>query len=119
MKHQREGAVDRARKLRQTQTDVERRLWSRLRSRSLTGHKFRRQHPIGPYVADFACIERMLIVELDGDQHGEKIEHDQQRTAYLVEQGFFVLRFWNNEINHNLEGVLETILVALEEARGA
>jgi len=99
----------RARQLRRQETDAERRLWSRLRNRAL-GVKFRRQHPIGPYVVDFCCLEAGLVVELDGSQHAEEqLDHDRQRTAFLGRQGFRVVRFWNNELCEDFEQVLERI----------
>jgi primosomal protein N' (replication factor Y) len=101
-----------ARKLRQGSTDAERRLWAIIRDRQLGGCKFRRQHPIGPFIADFACVERMLIVEADGAQHVDS-EADFRRTAWLEGQGWRVMRFWNNEILMNSEGVAASILVAL------
>ena len=101
-----------ARALRISQTDTEKHLWSALRDRRLDGFKFRRQHRIGPYVADFACTERMLIVEADGGQHNGSIS-DTERTEVLERQGWRVLRFWNNEILINLDGVLATILAEL------
>ena len=75
------------------------------------GVKFRRQHPVGPYFADFACVEQGLIIELDGGQHGteEGREYDAERTAYMSVAGFKVLRFWNNEVMTNLPGVLQVI----------
>ncbi len=103
-----------ARHLRKNLTDAERRLWSELRLRQAGGFKFRRQFPIGRYIVDFACPERKLIVEVDGGQHSEQINYDTDRTRWLESQGFRVLRFWNNEIQTNLEGVKETIYNALE-----
>ncbi len=99
-----------AKKLRKEMTDVEKRLWFRLRDRRLENLKFRRQMPIGPYVADFICLEQRVIVELDGGQHAEQADSDAQRTAWLNGQGFKVLRFWNNEVLENLAGVLEVIV---------
>ena len=93
-----------ARELRRNQIDAEKRLWSKLRAGALDGHKFRRQHPIGPYVADFVCMENRIIVELDGGQHTRQA--DARRTAYLQQWGFRVLRYWNNEVSRNLDGVL-------------
>ena len=90
-------------------TEPELILWSQLRRRGLGGHKFRRQHPIGPYVVDFACLKAKLIVELDGGHHSEQREADRQRDANLKEQGFTVLRFWNDDVRSNLAGVLEQI----------
>ena len=103
----------RARQLRTDMTDAERRLWSLLRNRRLDGHKFRRQHPIGSFIADFACVERMLIVEADGGQHSD--ESDAGRTAWLEREGYRVIRFWNNDILGNLDGVLQMIVEALNQ----
>jgi very-short-patch-repair endonuclease len=99
-----------ARKLRKDQTDAERRLWWHLRNRQLEGWKFRRQFQIGDYIADFACIDGKLIVELDGGQHSEREEYDDRRTRELEKAGFVVLRFWNNDVLTNSEGVIEEIL---------
>lgn len=85
-------------------TDAEHRLWSLLRARQLNGHKFRRQHPVGSFVLDFACLEQKLAVEVDGGQHADS-EQDRQRTAWLEAQGWRVIRFWNNEVLSNPEGV--------------
>jgi very-short-patch-repair endonuclease len=90
-------------------TDVELRLWRLLRDRRLNGIKFRRQVPVGPYIVDFLCVAAKLIVEADGFQHAESLR-DNVRDAYLASQGWKVLRFWNNEVFLNREGVLETIL---------
>ena len=106
----------RARTLRRDQTDAERALWSRLRDRRLAEAKFVRQLPIGRYFADFACREAKLIVELDGSQHAES-GYDRARDAWLVSQGWHVLRFWNGEVARNLIGVLETILASIVERR--
>ena len=101
----------RARSLRRDMTDVERKLWYKLRDRALVGHKFRRQCAIDNYIVDFCCIERRLIVELDGEQHYEKTKaYDDQRTKELRKRGFRVIRFWNQEVTNNLEGLLEEIV---------
>ncbi len=84
-------------------------LWSKLRARQIEECKFRRQAPIGKYIVDFVCHEKRLIIEVDGGQHAESIEADQIRDQWLGEQGYKVLRFWNNEILTNIEGVLEVI----------
>lgn len=90
-------------------TDAERRLRAALRQNQVDGARFRRQAPIGRYVADFVCLEHRLIVELDGGQHADPAEQDRQRTEWLESQGFHVLRFWNNEVLENLEGVVFAI----------
>ena len=105
--------VDRARGLRVGQTDAEQLLWHHLRHRRLQGWKFRRQHEIGLYIVDFVCPDAGLIVELDGGQHGEQMIYDEARTRKLTEEGYRVLRFWNNDVLTNIEGVLEVILEAL------
>ena len=105
-----------ARALRVAMTDAERRLWACLRGRRLVGCKFRRQHPLGRYILDFACIEHRLAIEADGGQHCENAA-DECRTAWLGRQGWRVLRVWNNEILANSEGVQEMILEALRERR--
>jgi len=79
----------------------------------LLGHKFKRQVPIGPYIADFVCLERKLIIEADGGQHATRITHDEMRDAYLQKRGYCVLRFWNDEVLNNQEGVLSVIVEAL------
>ena len=99
-------------------TDAERRLWSVLRDRRLYGYKFRRQHPVGPFVLDFACIEHRLAVEADGGQHADNAA-DQRRTAWLDREGWRVLRFWNNDILDNPTGVADSILRALDAEAGA
>jgi very-short-patch-repair endonuclease len=108
----RPGATPKARRLRQTETEVEYRLWSDLRNRLLNGFKFSRQIPLGPYVVDFVCREKMLVVELDGSQHNES-KHDVHRTHWLNENGYSVIRFWNDEIMKERRAVLETILAVL------
>jgi very-short-patch-repair endonuclease len=106
-------ASGRARQLRRNATDAEIRLWSRLRRKQLAGFRFRRQHPLGSYIVDFFCPEARLIVEVDGGQHGEENAHDARRTEWLEARGYRVVRFWNNEVLSNTDGVLTTILVAL------
>ena len=110
-------ATARARALRKQATDAERLLWKRLRSRQLEGHKFRRQTPVGPYVVDFLCLEHSLVIELDGGQHADQKEKDEERTKRLAGWGFRVLRFWNNEVLSNTEGVLQVIRDTLASAR--
>jgi very-short-patch-repair endonuclease len=103
-----------ARKLRHDMTDAERKLWSRMRAHQLGAH-FRRQAPLGSYVLDFACFSARLVVEVDGGQHADS-EKDRVRDAWLQAQGFQVLRFWNNDVLQNIDGVLETIMAKLNEA---
>jgi very-short-patch-repair endonuclease len=109
-------AITRARQLRLNATDVEKRLWQRLRSSQL-GPRFRRQHPVGPYILDFACETHRLCVELDGGQHNDPAhsEADAKRTAYLESLGWRVLRFWNNQVIESLDDVLAEILRALTQ----
>ncbi len=104
---------DLARDLRKNMTDAERRLWNHLRLRQIGQCRFRRQAPIGPYIADFVCFEKRLIIELDGGQHALHVDEDHQRTGWLSSQGFRVLRFWNNQVFKEWEGVLEAIGIAL------
>ena len=100
-----------AKNLRKRSTDVERLLWSHLRAGRFEGLKFRRQHPIGQYIADFVCLERKLIIELDGGQHAfpDEASKDRQRDAWLEKEGYTVVRFWDNEVLMNTSGVLEAI----------
>jgi very-short-patch-repair endonuclease len=105
---------DKARELRRSETDAERKLWHFLRDRQLGGHKFRRQHAVGLYIADFACVERGLIVELDGGQHAGQQRYDARRTEFLVAHQFRVIRFWDNEVLTQTGAVLESILRELE-----
>ena len=109
----RESPRDYARNLRHRQTDAERRLWSRLRDRRLVGAKFARQVPIGPYIVDFCCRELKLIVELDGGRHAIQAAYDAERTALLERLGYRVMRFWDNEVLGNTEGVLIRIVETL------
>ena len=106
--------IFRARQLRVEATDAEARLWVHLRNRSLGGFKFRRQFPVGPYIADFVCIDRKLIVELDGGQHADN-PADERRTRFLELRGYRVIRFWNPDVLANTDGVLEMILIELEK----
>ena len=99
----------RCRALRHRMSDAERRLWRYLRNRALQGWKFRRQHAIGPFIADFACPELRLVIELDGGQHLAQQDYDARRTRYLQRQGWRVLRFWNHEVFNALDAVLRQI----------
>lgn len=105
-----------ARQLRRQMTEAEASLWHHLRNRMLMGCKFRRQHPIGPYIVDFACIERKLVIELDGSQHADSVS-DSARTNWIQANGYRVLRFWNNEALRQQQVVLAVILEALESVR--
>jgi very-short-patch-repair endonuclease len=104
-----------ARNLRQSSTDPEQLLWRHLRNRRLTGHKFRRQHPLPPYGLDFYCHAKKLAIELDGGQHNtdEARAHDEIRSSFLAEQGITVLRFWNDIVLTETDAVLEAIHNAL------
>ena len=102
---------DFARHLRSSMTDAEQALWRRLRRRQ-AGCRFRRQVPIGPFIADFACIERRLVIELDGGQH-QASRTDPRRDAWLRRRGYRVLRFWNTDVLQNMEGVLAVVLSQL------
>jgi very-short-patch-repair endonuclease len=106
------GTVSRARELRRNSTEAEKRLWRALRSK-LPQYKWRRQMPVGPYFADFACFAERLIVELDGGQHAETVAYDEARTRFIEAQGYCVLRFWNNDVLSNTNGVLECIAQSL------
>ena len=100
--------------LRRHATDAERLLWFHLRDRRFFNYKFRRQVPIGSYVVDFLCVEKRLVIELDGGQHAERVEYDEKRTAYLQGHKLHVVRFWNNDVLKNVNGVLLVIKGCLE-----
>ena len=100
---------DFARQLRVDQTEAEKRLWYRLRNRQVGGAKFRRQAPIGRYIVDFVCFELKLVIELDGGQHASPTRYDERRTMWLKAQGFQIVRFWNNEVMENMDGVWQRI----------
>ncbi len=108
--------TNRARNLRRAQTEAERRLRLRLRSRGLNGFKFVRQEPIGPYFADLVCREEMLVVEVDGATHSTKLEiaYDEQRANFLSLRGYRIVRVANDDVYRNMDGVLETILATIE-----
>jgi very-short-patch-repair endonuclease len=93
-------------------TDAERKLWFALRDRRFAGFKFRRQVPIGPFIADFVCFEARLVIEVDGGQHADSIQ-DQRRDRWFAANKFRVMRFWNNEVRSNLEGVMSLLAEAL------
>ena len=100
--------------LRKEPTPAETKLWAYLRGNQLNGVNFRRQHAIGNYIIDFCALKYKLIIELDGSQHLEQKEYDTERTRFLEEQGFQVIRFWNNQVMNELDGVISEILLSLE-----
>jgi very-short-patch-repair endonuclease len=106
--------VARARQLRTQPTKAEALLWQQLRGRRFDSFKFRRQRPIGPYFADFVCMECHLVVELDGGQHVDDAAYDAQRTAFMRQAGFYVVRFWNHDVLQETEAVLTSILQTLQ-----
>ncbi len=107
------------RKLRHEATETERILWSRLKSRQLLGYKFRRQYSIGIFIVDFYCPELKLVIEIDGSQHSEKssAEYDQSRTNYFRDFNITVIRYWNNDIFKNIEGVFDDLLNKIKEIK--
>lgn len=112
--------MSRARYLRKNLTPYERILWRHLRNRTLSGHKFRRQHPLDPYILDFYCPLAKLAVELDGSGHAYAMRRrrDREREQFFAQRGIRILRFWNDEVRENLDGVLQAIWWALEEREG-
>jgi very-short-patch-repair endonuclease len=113
-----EKALINAKTLRTHQTDAEQRIWYHLRAHRFLGYKFKRQKPLGLYIVDFVCVERRLIIEIDGGQHAEQAEYDQHRDAWLRSQGYTVLRFWNHEVMQQLENVLEQIRLTITLSPG-
>ncbi len=105
-----------AKKLRREMTDAETKLWQELRAHRFENYKFKRQQPIGKYIADFVCLKHRLIVEVDGSQHDDS-QHDKIRDAWLASQGFRILRVWNNAVWTEMDGVLISILAALRETQ--
>ena len=103
--------------LRRERTEAENRVWQRLRNRQIGGFKWRFQHTLGGPVADFVCLEAMLIVEIDGSQHRDEV--DRARTMMLEGRGFEVIRFWNSDVFDNLDGVLEVVLAAAQRRADA
>jgi very-short-patch-repair endonuclease len=103
-----------SRKLRANQTDAETKLWNRIRNRQINEDKFVRQEPIGRYICDFVCREKLIVIEVDGGQHSESVR-DEVRDRYLSAQGYRVMRFWNNDVLSNIEGVLTVIDEELRE----
>jgi len=113
---------ERARALRRNATEAERQLWWQLRRRlPLEGTYFRRQVPLGPYFADFVCLKHRMVIELDGDQHGQAdaMAYDAARTAFLQQQGYAVLRFWNHQVFREIDSVLDTIAAAISARQGS
>ena len=106
---------ERARQLRKEPTPAERKLWAYLRGNKLNGINFRRQHAIGNFVPDFVSIKKKLVIELDGSQHLEQEEYDIERTRSLESLGYKVIRFWNNDVLNNINGVIQVIEHALNE----
>ena len=103
------GQIDSfAKDLRKNSTDTERALWKYLRAKRFEGLKFRRQEPIGKYIVDFVCFERRVIIECDGGQHALQTERDEERDRWFENQGYRVLRFWDNDVLKNSEGVLRS-----------
>jgi len=106
----------RARQLRRDQTDAEKKLWGRLRSKRLLQFRFRRQFTIGNFIADFACPKMKLVIELDGSQHLDQVAKDEWRTRLIEQRGFRVLRFWDSDVLTNIDDVVDRIVVALSES---
>jgi len=104
----------RAKELRHAPTPAEAKLWLHIRANQLNGHSFRRQHAIGPFITDFCCIKRKLVIELDGGQHVDQKAYDMERTEYLQSRGYRVLRFWNDDVRKNIDRVVEVIIEELE-----
>lgn len=101
--------------MRKEPTPAERKLWAYLRGKKVNGVSFRRQHAIGNFIVDFVSLKRKLVIELDGSQHLEQAEYDIERTKYLESQGYKVIRFWNNQVMNDIEGVVHAIEIALED----
>ena len=107
--------IPRRRDLRKSQTDAERKLWNVLKNRQMSGLKFRRQFSVGSYILDFYCPEKRLCIELDGGQHATNVDYDKQRTEYLAGNSIRVVRFWNNDVLTNVEGVAQMIATLCEK----
>jgi very-short-patch-repair endonuclease len=109
--------LTRAIRLRAEMTDAEKKLWRHIRARQINGHYFRKQVEIGDYVVDFCCLKSRLVIEVDGGQHDARAAQDEARTRWLNGQGYRVIRFWNNEVLQNIDGVLQEVVRALELPR--
>jgi very-short-patch-repair endonuclease len=109
------ATLARAKRLRRDMTEAEKKLWYRIRADQLEGHSFRKQVPCGRYVLDFCCLRKGLVVEVDGSQHAEISEAEARRVRFLRKEGYRVIRYWNNEVLENIEGVLQEILRVLRE----
>jgi len=107
-------SIEQAKKLRRTMTEAEKAFWYKVRDNRLNGYKFRRQMPVGKYIADFSCLECKAIVEIDGGQHNDNGD-DVIRDRFLNDLGFQVVRFWNNDVLSNIEGVLSTLTLTLSQ----
>ena len=107
--------MHRAGELRKEPTPAERKLWAYLRGDKLNGVSFRRQHAIGNFIPDFVSIKRKLIIELDGSQHLEQAEYDSERSKYFESQGYKVIRFWNNQVENDINGVIRAIELVLHQ----
>ena len=106
----------RAIQLRKEPTTAEAKLWTFLRGDKLDGVNFRRQHAIGKYIVDFCSLKKKLVIELDGSQHLDQADHDAERTLFLELQGYTVIRFWNDQVMNDMEGVIKTIIYAVESS---
>lgn len=113
-KQYRQDLTDKSKDLRNEPTEAERYLWSRLKQSQMCDCKFRRQQPLGKYIVDFVCFEKNLVIEIDGGQHTDNETYDHARDDWLGSQGFTVLRFWNNDVLGNLDGVADAIMEELE-----
>ncbi|GAA0563294.1 endonuclease domain-containing protein [Rhizomicrobium electricum] len=105
--------ISNARQMRHEPTDAERKFWFAVRGRKFDGYKFKRQYPVGPYIADFVCLDQRLIVELDGGQHAQQAEYDIKRTDFLQSRGFRILRVWNDDFLRTPDAILEGVWRAL------
>ena len=111
--------LDHAKRMRSAATDAEALLWRHLRGKRFSGYKFKRQKPVGAFIVDFVCLRCKLVIEADGGQHGDAVNYDAARTAWLETQEYAVLRFWNNDILLRTQAVLDSIFSALESRKSA